>query len=146
MPADADVGELDRSARLASALCPSAATACMNATARRRSTPRSNEMRSILLILQPLDQLGHAGAGLRASACPATTSSLPTMPIAIDALQRVQGLQDRDQPFDVAADQRMIRRVQLRGTHAGGEPAEQLVVLGDAALDVGHVQSLIPNH
>ena len=50
----------------------------------------------------------------------------------------MERLEHGEQSFDVAPDQRMIARIELRRAHAGGEAPEQLVVLADARLQVGH--------
>ena len=46
-------------------------------------------------------------------------------------LDGVQGLENRQEPFGVPADQRMVGRVELGRAHAGGEAPQQLVVVSD---------------
>ena len=65
----------------------------------------------------------------------ATTSSLPTMPTAIDGMLLVERLERGEQPVDVAAEERMVGGVELRGADAGGEPPQQLLVDGRRRLD-----------
>ena len=58
----------------------------------------------------------------------ATTSWLPTMPIATEGMLRMQAAERREQPFDVAAEQRMVGRVELRRPDAGRKPPQQFFV------------------
>ena len=74
-----------------------------------------------------------------------TTSWLPTMPSAMVCWCDVQRLEDRQEPFGVPADQRMIGRVELGRAHAGGEAPQQLVVLGDPGLQFGHESNRHPS-
>ena len=72
------------------------------------------------VILQPLDQFGHPLAGLRHRRV--GHHQLRADDADRDGrLEAVQAPQDREQPFDVASDERMVGGVELRRAHAGGE-------------------------
>ena len=62
----------------------------------------------------------------------ATTSCVPTMPMASEGCCWWSTFEHRDQPFHVPRDERVVGRIELRGAHAGGEAAEQILVVADA--------------
>ena len=89
-----------------------------------------------LVVPEPLDQLGHAAAGL------GHRRVGDDQLVADDADRdrrhlRMQAAECREQPFDVAAEQRMVRRVELRRPDAGRKPPQQLFVEVDAAGNIG---------
>ena len=91
-------------------------------------TPRSNAMRSILWSFSRLisSVMPALALGIGVSA---TTSCVADDADGDGGLLLVQRLQHGEEPVDVAADERMIGGVELRGAHARGEPPQQLFVL-----------------
>ena len=99
------------------------------------------------MIFQPLDEFGHAQAGLGHRRV--SDDELRADDADGDRrLRRMEHLEHGKQALDVSPDERVIGGIELRRAHAGGEAAEQLVVLADARLNVGHdfrsYRSLLP--